>query len=134
MLQGYSENITINAEQPIPYNNVSIEKGCTAKLIAPATIQFNKCGVYMVSFNMSASSATAGDISAQLSKNGVLQPQAIATQSVEAGGTGNISFLTLVQVPFNNSNCPCVSPTTVQVINSIAVTDADVNIVVTKVS
>ena len=47
MLEIYSENITVGANSPIPFNNVSIKKGCTAVLSAPATVQFNKCGVYI---------------------------------------------------------------------------------------
>lgn len=133
MLEAYSTNLTLVADQAIPLNNVTIQKGCTAVLSAPATIQLNKCGVYMISCNMSATSTNAGDVSIQLSKNGIPQPQAIATESVEAAGTANLAFTTLVQVTSNNSNCPCASPTLIQIINDAAVTEANVNVVVTKI-
>ena len=91
MLQAYSLNVTAAANSAIPFNNVTIEKGTTAILSAPGTINLNKAGVYMVSAD--ASSATAATI--QLSRDGVLQPQATST------GTSP-SFTTLVQVSRNN--------------------------------
>ena len=122
MIEAYSQNITVTANQAIPFNNVSLEKGCTAELITPTTIQFNKCGVYMVSCNASVSTAST----IQLYKNGTAQPQASST------GT-SLNFTTLVTVPNNNSDCPCVSPTTIQVLDNTAGTISNANIVVTKV-
>lgn len=121
MLEAYSSNITLTADAPIPFNAVSIEKGCTARLTSPTTIELNKCGVYMVAVDVSAASATT----IQLSKDGVLQPQAIST------GTSP-SFVTLVQVPTNNSCCACSSPVVLRVINTVAGTATDANVVVTK--
>lgn len=124
MLEAYSLNVTVPADSAIPFNNVTIQKGCTAILSASATIQLNKCGVYMVSVD--ASSAT--DATIQLFKDGVAQPQA---QSI---GTSP-SFVTLVQVDQNNSNCCCSSPTLVQVRNAgtASATFTNANIAVTKV-
>ena len=124
MLQVYSTDVEVAVDAAVPFNNVYIKKGCTAVESAPSTIQLNKKGVYMVSMN--ASSAAAATL--QLSKDGVLQPQAQST------GT-NPSFLTLVQVPYDNTECCAVSPTVLQVINSGAAvaTFTDVNVVVTKV-
>ena len=122
MLEAYSLNVAVGANSPIPFNSVSIEKGCTAVLSSPTTIDLNKAGVYMVAVD--SSTATANTI--QLSKDGVLQPQAQAT------GTAP-SFVTLVQVDRNNTSCCCTSPTVLRVILTTAGTLTDVNICVTKV-
>ena len=94
MLEAYSINVSVGANSPIPFNAVSVEKGCTAILSSPTTIELNKAGVYMVACDVST--ATANTI--QLSKDGVLQAQAQST------GTSP-SFTTLVQVDKNNTNC-----------------------------
>ena len=124
MLEAYSLNVTVPAASAIPFNNVSLEKGCTAKLNGVSTIQFNKCGVYMVAFDGSLGTATT----VQLYKDGVAQPQAQSTGA-------SPSFVTLVQVSENNSNCPCAAPTEVQIRNTgtAAATFTDANVVVTKV-
>lgn len=123
MLEVYSTDVLVAADSPIPFNNVSIKKGCTAVESAPATIQLNKCGVYMVSVDASAEASTT----IELAKDGLLQPQAQST------GT-SLSFVTLVQVPTSNSNCCCASPTVIQLYNTGASTTfTDVNVVVTKV-
>ena len=123
MLEVYSTDVLVAADAPIPFNNVAIRKGCTAVESAPATIQLNKCGVYMVSVDASAEVSTT----IELSKDGLLQPQAQST------GT-SLSFETLVQVPTSNSYCCCSSPTVIQVYNTGAETTfTNVNVVVTKV-
>lgn len=122
MLEAYSLNVEVAADAPIPFQNVSIKKGCTAELSGISTIQLNKCGVYMVAVN--ASSATSATI--QLYKDGVPQPQA---QSIGASP----SFVTLVQVPESNSCCPCSEAVSLQVISDTASTYTSANIVVTKV-
>ena len=122
MLEAYSQNITVTANQSIPFNNVSLKKGCTAELITPTTIQFNKCGVYMVACGVSAGATST----IQLLKNGVAQPQARRT------GTSP-SFTTLVVAEDNNSCCPCSLPTTVQVTCDTAGTLTDAEIAVTKI-
>ena len=123
MLEAYSTNVTVTANGAIPFNNVTVEKGCTAKLSAPATIELNKCGVYMVSVDASATAANT----IQLYKDGVAQPQAQSTGS-------SMGFVTLVQVDKNNCNCNCCSsPVTLRVIATTAGTITNANIVVTKV-
>lgn len=121
MIESYSTNISVGANANVPFNSTSIQKGCTVTKSAPDTFNLNKCGVYMVSVDCSASASTT----IQLVKDGVLQPQAQGTGSTP-------SFSTLVQVPHNNSECPCSSPTVIQVRNTTAVTLTDANIVVTK--
>lgn len=123
MLQAYSLNVTANTNAAFPFNNVTLKKGCTAELSGINTIELNKCGVYMVQVNASAAAAST----IQLTKDGVLQPQAQST------GTSP-SFSTLVQVPTNNTCCCCSSPTRIQVVNpaTAAATLTSINIVVTK--
>ena len=122
MLEAYSTNVAVGANANIPFNSTALIKGCTATKPSADTINLNKCGVYMVECD--ASTATSTTI--QLYKDGVAQPQ--------AQGTGlTPSFTTLVQVTENNSNCPCSSPTVLQVRNTTAGTFTDANIVVTKV-
>ena len=123
MLEAYSVNKQVGAVEPIPFDNVTLRKGCTAVLSGASTIELNKCGVYMVSLDGVAGTSTT----VQMFKNGVAQPQAQST------GT-TLGFTTLVQVPNNNCNCPCVSGTTLQFINETAATFDNVNVVVTKVS
>lgn len=122
MLEAYSLNVDVGADSPVPFQNVSLKKGCTAELSGISTIQLNKCGVYMVAVN--ASSATSATI--QLYKDGVAQPQAQSTGTTP-------SFTTLVQVTENNCGCPCSEAVSLQVMNTTAATFTDVNIVVTKV-
>lgn len=121
MLEVYSENVTVAENEAIPFNNVSLKKGCTAELSGTSTIQLNKCGVYMISVDASATESTT----LQLYKNGVAQPQAQST-----GGTP--AFTTLVQVSDNNYCCACASPTTLQVVSLDGATLTNANLVVTK--
>ena len=122
MLEAYSTNITVGANANIPFNSTTIEKGCTVTKPSADTINLNKCGVYMVEVDASAAASTT----IQLYKDGVAQAQAQSTGL-------NPSFTTLVQVAHNNCNCPCASPTTIQVKNTTAGTFTDANIVVTKI-
>ena len=125
MLEAYSLNQEVGSLDAIPFTNVPLKKGCTAELSGTSTIQLNKCGVYMIAFDSSATPATT---TVQLYKNGVAQDQAQST-----GGTP--SFVTLVQVTENNCCCPCSAPTTVQIINAseAEATFANANITVTKI-
>lgn len=123
MLEVYSLNVEVPADTAIPLNNVTLQKGCTAVNSSPATIQLNKCGVYMVSCDASASE----NVTIQLYKDGIAQPQAQSTG-------GSPCFVTLVQVDKNNSNCACASPVTLQVFNvGDAATYDNINVAVTKV-
>lgn len=122
MLEAYSTNVTVAANSPIPFNAVSLEKGNTAILTSPTTIELNRCGVYMITCDVSATASNT----IQLSKDGVLQPQAQST------GTSP-SFTTLVQVDHNNTCCACSSPVVLRVVLTTAGTLTDANIAVTKV-
>ena len=121
MLEAYSLNTAVAADSAVPFNSVSLEKGCTARLASPNTIELNKCGVYMVSVDATAEASTT----LQLEKDGILQPQAQSTGTTP-------SFVTFVQVGKNNSCCACSSPVTLRVMNTTATTLTNVNICVSK--
>lgn len=136
MLQVYSSNLTVDANAVFPFNNVVVDKGCGETLSAPATIQLNKAGVYLVEMDGFATPDAATEVSVQLIVNGVAQPQAISTFVPAAvTDTRTFGFKTFVRVLENN--CPCnllTSPTTLQFINgTTAVSDAHINVVITKI-
>ena len=122
MIEVFSTNIDVDAGAAIPFNNVSIKKGCTADLSGSSTISLNKCGVYMVAVDASASASTT----IQMLEDGVAQPQAQSTGITP-------SFVTLVQVSENNCACPCASATDLQITSTAAVTFTNVNVTVTKI-
>lgn len=134
MLELYSLNVTVDQNGSIPFNNIGLAKGMSAVLSAPATIQFNRSGIYMVSVDASIEPAAAGDVSIQLAKNGVLDQSAFSIATGAAGQTTTLGFTTLIQVRENNTCCCNTSPTTVQLVNTgQAGTFPIVNMVVTKI-
>lgn len=122
MLEAYSVNVAVGANSNIPFNSTALLKGCTVTKPSADTINLNKCGVYMVECDCSAAASTT----IQLYKDGVAQPQAQSTGLTP-------SFTTLVQVDKNNTCCPCSSPTSLQVRNTVAGTLTDANITITKI-
>ena len=135
MLQAYSSNLAVAADAAFPFNNVTVDKGCAETLSAPASIQLNQRGVYLVEVDGFATPGAATLVSAQLYVNGVAQPQAISSFTGVAATADTFSFKTFVQVTENNCPCNCTSsPTVLQIRNGItALTDAHINVVVTKI-
>ena len=136
MLQVYSSNLAVDANAVFPFNNVVMDKGCGETLSAPATIQLNKQGVYLIEMDGFATPDAATEVSVQLYVNGVAQPQAISTFVPAAiTDTRTFGFKTFVRVVQNNCPCNCLSaPTTLQFINGdTALTDAHINVVVTQI-
>ena len=135
MLQAYSYNLDVAANAAFPFNNITVDKGCSDTLSAPASIQLNQRGVYLVEVDGFATPAAATLVSVQLYVNGVAQPQATSSFTGVVAAVDTFSFKTFVQVTENNCNCNCTSsPTVLQVINGdTALTDAHINIVVTKI-
>ena len=136
MLQIYSSNLAVEANTVFPFNNVVMDKGCGEALSAPATIQLNKQGIYLVEMDGFATPDAATEVSVQLYVNGVAQPQAI-TSFVPAAvtDTRTFGFKTFVRVLQNNCNCNCLTaPTTLQFMNGdTALSEAHINVVVTKI-
>ena len=134
MLEVYSTELEVAANTIVPFQNVSLKKGCTAELSGTGTIKLNKCGVYMVAVDASGIPTSAGVMSIQLSKDGSLQPQAQSSVTGTTTDVDNVSFTTLVQVKENNTcNC-CTSPTVLRIVNTgVPATYNIANIVVTKI-
>ena len=136
MLQVYSDSLDIAANTVFPFNNVVMDKGCGENLSAPATIQLNKQGIYLVEMDGFATPDAATEVSVQLMVNGVAQPQAISTFVPAAvTDTRTFGFKTFVRVLENNCPCNCLTaPTTLQFMNGdTAVSDAHINVVITKI-
>ena len=133
MLQVYTLAQSLVDQQPVSFTNRVLIKGCTASLGAPATIDLNKTGVYVVSCNATLTGGdTAGDGTLQLYKNGVAQPFAKSSATLATGDLASVGFETLVQVQENNTCCCITSPTSLQVIYDGVDATGDVNLVVTK--
>ena len=136
MLQVYSDNLAVAANAVFPFNNVVIDKGCAENLSAPATIQLNKAGVYLVEMDGFATPDAATEVSVQLMVNGVAQPQAISTFVPAAiTDTRTFGFKSFVRVLENNCQCNYLTaPTTLQFMNGdTALSDAHINVVITKI-
>ena len=136
MLEVYSKNIDVLANAPITLNNVALLKGNSTQLQGVSTIQLNKVGIYEVTVSAVATASTAGEISIQLEKNGVLQPQAVsAVTAADTTSSYSLGFTTLVQVIQNNNyNCICTIPTNIDIINTgVAATFNSITVTVVRV-
>lgn len=133
MLEAYSVNVAATANTAVALNNITIEKGCTAKLVSPTTIQLNKSGVYMVACDASFTPAAEGIVGIELQKNNVIQPQAQSTATGAVDTTTNLNFTTLVQVTHDNTSCCTSSPTTLQIISLADGTFDSINVCITKI-
>lgn len=136
MIQVYSDNLAVAANTVFPFNNVVMDKGCAEQLSAPATIQLNKQGVYLVEMDGYATPDTATEVAIQLMVNGVAQPQAITSFTpASITDTRAFGFKTFVRVLENNCQCNCLTaPTTLQFMNGdTEVSDAHINVVITKI-
>ena len=123
MIQAYSQNITVNASQPIPFYSVAVDKGCSVSQNGSTTFNLNKCGVYQVCVGVSAAAAET----IQLYKDGVALPGAVST------GTSP-SFVSFVQVDHDNTCCPCTSPTSLQVMAEAEGTLTEASIAIHKIA
>lgn len=133
MIQAYSNNISVPANTAVPFNNVKIKKGCTAALSGPATFQLNKRGVYCVKLDAYGEAAAAGEISLQLYKNGVAQPDAISQATGAVGENDTLHFSTLVQVEQDNTPCCCTGPVNLNVVTGdTGINGMHINVVITK--
>lgn len=136
MLQVYSDNLSLEANQAFPFNNVVIDKGCAENLSAPATIQLNQRGIYLVEVDGFATPDATTEVTVQLYVNGVAQPQAISSfMGTAITATDTFGFKTFVRVTENNCQCNALtSPTILQVMNlETSISDAHINVVITKI-
>ena len=136
MLQVYSNNLDVAANAAYPFNNVVLDKGCGESLSAPATIQLNKRGVYLIEVDGFATPDAATAVTTQLYVNGVAQAQAISSfVPASVTDTRTFGFKSFVRVMENNCNCNCLtSPTILQILNGdTPVSEAHINVCVTKI-
>lgn len=138
MLELYSLNVEVAQNGSIPFNDVDLAKGCTAILVGPGTVQFNRSGVYMVDVSASITPAADGDVRIQLARDGVLELGSFSEATGAADQTTTLGFTSLVQVNRNNNPCNCTeNPTTIQLINTSETGQAStfpiVRMVVTKI-
>lgn len=136
MIQLYSDGLTVAAGATIPLNNITYFKGNSATHSAPATIELNKRGVYLVKVDAYGAPTTAGTFGVQIAVNGVPRADAINQMNVATAATlGTASTCCTVVVTQNDCPCNCTSaPTTVSLINpsTVEASDAHYNIIVTK--
>lgn len=120
MIEAYSKGVDVAANATVPFNNISLLKGCSSTLQGTGTFQLNKCGIYNVRVSASVEGTAASTGSIQLRKDGVLMPAAFAVETITAVDTiYNLGFDTLVQATGNNNpNCICSAPTNIEVINT----------------
>jgi hypothetical protein len=112
MVQSFSTNVDVNANEAIPFNTIQTMKGCDVNHTSPTTYEINKCGLYLLLVDATA----ATDFTIEVYVNGVPQAATVRT------GT-NASIAHTIIVPNNNCRCNrCSSPTIVQVMNTGAVT------------
>ncbi len=135
MLEAYSKNQTIPATTGIlPFNSVTIKKGCTAELNGVSSIQLNKCGVYEISLEVTGLASTAGTVTIGMTKNGASQPQATRTLSGQTVATAfSLPITTLVQVKDSDSCRCCDAPTIIQFLNTGVGFVGDMDVTVTKI-
>ena len=135
MIETYSQNITVAADTAIPLNSVALLKGTSVTKSGATTLQFNCRGIYELTVSASAAADTVGNISIQLEKDGVLQPQAISTvTAANINSLYSLGFTTLVQVSHDNGPCCCTSPTNVDIVNTGEPATFDIiDVVVTKI-
>lgn len=134
MIQLYSTNVNVDTNSSIPLNNIKLIKGTTAVHSAPASIELNRSGIYMVTVNASITPAAAGTVSIQLVKDNVVEPAAVSSATGAADSISSLSFSTLVQVRDNNTCCCNTSPTVLQLLNTgQAGVFSIVNMVITKI-
>jgi len=136
MIEVYSTNVTAAAGAPIALNNVALLKGASTRLQGVSTIQINKCGIYEVTVSATATANSAGLLSIQLEKDGVLQSQALAaTTAIDVVSEHSLGFTTLVQVTHDNcGNCICSAPTNIDFINTgIDATYNHINVTVVRI-
>lgn len=136
MIEVYSKNVSAATDAPIALNNVALLKGESTVLRGVSTIQLNRCGVYEVSVSASAVATEEGEISIQLEKDDVLQPQAVSSATAaDTTSTYALGFTTLVQVTHsNNQNCICATPTNIDIVNTgVPVTFTSINLTAVRV-
>lgn len=128
MIQVYSENLTVAANDTLALNNIMLRTGSTVSLNGN-TLTLNAPGLYHVEFNGYGASTEAGTIGVKLQSNGNDIKQAKSSATTGAGAPQAISFNTLIPV----QKCPCMAGKPIQLIyTGTAGTMNFINVIVTK--
>lgn len=119
MIQLYSDGLTVAAGATIPLNNIVYFKGNSATHSAPATVELNQRGVYLVTVDAYGAPTDEGEFGVQIVVNGIPRVDAISLETVAAAEDfGAVSTHAIVTVAQSDCPCNCTSaPTTVSLIN-----------------
>lgn len=121
----------LGATSPITFNAFSTN-GSAITVVGNNVVKITKPGIYYVSFSgVGIATATAGDVSVQLYRDGSPIPGILATEySSATTDLVNLGFSTIVEV---KKSCACVDNTAVLTILNIGTnatfTNAEVSIV-----
>lgn len=115
MLEVYSKNVTVAEDSDVPFNNAKLIKGCYESLLGAGSLQFNHCGVYHLTCNGSVSGT--GDLTIQVNKNGVPQPETVTPITGTADADIPFAIDTFIQVP-NSGRCCCQTPVEITIHNA----------------
>lgn len=96
MLRAYSNNITVNSGNPIPFNTDKIDIGSAITHKSPTDIVVNLPGYYMVTLDIAYSGETE-NINIQLFADNVAIPDAIITNQNIVSNVVNGSFTTIIK-------------------------------------
>ena len=97
MLDAYSVNQAVTANNDIPLNTVKLQTGRTV-ILSGNTVHLNTPGIYTVSLHATGSTTDGGTLGIQLYTNGQPIERAIATAGTAAGVKVNLAFNTLLTV------------------------------------
>ncbi len=136
MIQVYSDGLTVAPGATIPLNSIVYFKGNSATHSAPATVELNQRGVYLVTVDAYGAPTEEGEFGVQVVVNGVPRLDAISQTTVSAAGDfGAVSTHAIVTVAQSDCPCNCTSaPTTVSLINptEVEAASAHYNVIVSK--
>lgn len=135
MLEAYSKNKTIAANDVLTFDSVSLVKGCTAKLNGVSSIELNKKGVYEITLDVIGTPSESGVVTINMLKDGVVLQQGIINIPLVATTVSiSPSNTVLVTVERDYVGTCSSSPTTIQFVNvGVGLTNANLNVVVTKI-
>ena len=134
MIYAYSQNVTVNQNERIPFNITALKKGCTCQLASPTSILLPRKGIYVITVCANASVPSATTDSAQklsLQISGIAP--ATASETVSDTNAHNLCAATTIDVQID-ARC-CNAPTEVYVTNIGATANyADISIIITKIA
>lgn len=129
MLEVYTNNATVAADEVIPLSNVKVQKG-PSSTVAGNTINLNRRGVYLVSADGTAVASAQGIVGFSIYKDGVEDPSAVTAVTAASGATAACGFTTMIQVDRDATPAPGSYPVQLQIINGGIDADWHINVTV----